>query len=333
MNKTLLRYFSLIIFSVTFSLQNALALTLELPIDCKLGENCWITNLPRHFYENKEVDYKCGSKTYPGHKGTDFILEDIEQMKQGFDVLSPFDGIVKSIQDGIKDNDINLPTLDKIIEDQECGNNVVVVTDDFEAQLCHMEQNSISVKVGDQVSAGERLGSVGVSGKVNHPQLSFIFNKRNLDGTVTELDPFYGDQPNCGLSPRSLWTNSEYLSNNTKTGIVYNYGIAFQIPDVTKVRSGYYKRIIQPHNPEMVMVFADILSVDKGHKMKVQFLNSEGKILFEKDQEFTKYEPRYFFYIGKNLHKKQLHGNFNIKIIYTKPGEYDITYNKEVALD
>ena len=59
----------------------------------------------------------------------------------------------------------------------------------------------------------------------------------------------------------------------------------------------------------------------------------DRKILFEKDKEFTKYEPRYFFYIGKNLHKKQLHGNFNIKIIYTKPGEYDITYNKEVALD
>lgn len=332
MNKIFLRYFLLTIFSITFSLQNASALSLELPIDCKLGTNCWITNLPRHFYDGKEVDYKCGTSTYPGHKGTDFILEDIEQMNQGVDVLSPFDGVVKAVRDGMEDVSVNVAGLDKI-KDQECGNGVVVVTDNFEAQLCHMQKDSVSVKVGDQVSAGERLGAVGLSGNTNHPHLYFALSKINQDGTLSELDPFYGDQPNCGLTPKPLWINSEYLSKNIKTGIVYNYGVAFQIPDLPKVRSGYYKRIIQPHNPEMIMVFADVLSVDKGHKMKVQFLDSEGKILFEKEQEFTKYQPRYFFYIGQNLHRKQLHGNFNIKIIYTKPGESDITYNKEVVLD
>ncbi len=328
MNKILLYYF----FLVSFFLQNASALTLELPIDCKLGENCWIANLPRHFHENQEVDYKCSSKTYSGNKATDFILETIEEMNQGIDVLSPFDGIVKSVQDGIKDNDLNIHRLDKT-EDHECGNNVLVVTDDFEAQLCHMQQNSISVKVGDQVVAGESLGSVGLSGKTGHPQLSFIFRKRNQDGTVSEIDPFYGEQLGCGLPPKPFWANANYLSNNTKNGIVYNYGIAFQIPDPQKVRSGYYKRIIQPHKPKMIMVFADILSIDKGHKIKVQFLDSAGEILFEKDQEFTKYQPRYFFYIGKNLHKKQLHGNFNIKITYTKPKESTIIYNKAIVLD
>jgi hypothetical protein len=81
------------------------------------------------------------------------------------------------------------------------------------------------------------------------------------------------------------------------------------------------------------MVFADVLSVDKGHKMKVQFLDSEEKILFEKEHEFSKYQPKYFFYVGKNLHKEQIHGNFTIKIAYTKPDESVVTYSKEVVLE
>jgi len=65
----------------------------------------------------------------------------------------------------------------------------------------------------------------------------------------------------------------------------------------------------------------------------VQFLDSEEKILFEKEHEFSKYQPKYFFYVGKNLHKEQIHGNFTIKITYTKPDESVVTYSKEVVLE
>jgi len=332
-NKIFFLYFRLVIVLSLCCFQNAFGITsIELPIDCKLGENCWIANLPRHFYQGKELDYKCGFKTSSGHKGTDFILESMEQMKQGIDILAPFDGVVKAVRDGIEDINVDIGGLDKI-KDQECGNGLVIATHDLEAQLCHMKKGSISVKVGDQVLAGERLGSVGLSGNTNHPKLYFALSKKNQDGSLSEIDPFYGDQANCGLRPQPLWANPDYLSENVKEGIVYNYGIAFQIPELAKVREGYYQRIIQPRNPEVIMVFADVLSVDKGHKMKVQFLDPEEKILFEKEQEFTKYQPRYFFYVGKNLHREQIHGNFAIKITYTKPDESVVTYSKEVVLE
>ncbi|NDE19200.1 MAG: M23 family metallopeptidase [Alphaproteobacteria bacterium] len=256
----------------------------------------------------------------------------MEQMKQGVDILAPFDGVVKAVRDGIEDINVDIGGLDKI-KDQECGNGVVITTHDLEAQLCHMQKGSISVKVGDRVLAGERLGSVGLSGNTNHPHLYFALSKKNQDGSLSEIDPFYGDQPNCGLRPQPLWANPDYLSEHIKDGIVYNYGVAFQIPELAKVREGYYQRIIQPRNPEVIMVFADVLSVDKGHKMKVQFLDSEEKILFEKEHEFSKYQPKYFFYVGKNLHKEQIHGNFTIKITYTKPDESVVTYSKEVVLE
>ena len=43
---------------------------------------------------------------------------------------------------------------------------------------------------------------------------------------------------NCGLRPQPLWANPDYLSENIKDGVVYNYGIAFQIPELSKVRRG-----------------------------------------------------------------------------------------------
>lgn len=244
MNKIFFLYFRLVIVLSLCCFQNAFGITsIELPIDCKLGENCWIANLPRHFYQGKELDYKCGFKTSSGHKGTDFILESMEQMKQGIDILAPFDGVVKAVRDGIEDINVDIGGLDKI-KDQECGNGLVIATHDLEAQLCHMKKGSISVKVGDQVLAGERLGSVGLSGNTNHPKLYFALSKKNQDGSLSEIDLFYGDQANCGLRPQPLWANPDYLSENVKEGIVYNYGIAFQIPELAKVREGYYQRII-----------------------------------------------------------------------------------------
>ena len=334
MNKIFFLYFRLvIIFSICW-FSNAFGITpIELPIDCKLGENCWVTNLPRHFYQGKELDYKCGVRTSAGHKGTDFILESMEQMKQGIDVLSPFDGVVKAVRDGMEDINVDIGGLNEI-KDQECGNGVVIATHDLEAQLCHMKKGSISVKVGDQIVAGARLGSVGLSGNTNHPKLYFALSKKNQDGSLRPRSILY-----CGVCVCQTWLHlpsvlySAYLSESNKDGVVYNYGVAFQIPELSKVKEGYYQRIIQPRNPEVIMVFADILSVDKGHKMKVQFLDSEGKVLFEKEQEFTKYQPRYFFYVGKNLHQEQIHGNFTIKITYTKPDESVVTYSKEVVLE
>lgn len=190
MNKIFFLYFRLIIIFSICWLQNAWGITaIELPIDCKLGENCWIANLPRHFNDGKEVDYKCGVRTFSGHRGTDFILESIEQIKQGVDVLSPFDGVVKAVRDGIEDINVDIGGLDKI-KDQECGNGVVITTHDLEAQLCHMQKGSISVKVGDRVLAGERLGSVGLSGNTNHPHLYFALSKKNQDGSLSEIEYF-----------------------------------------------------------------------------------------------------------------------------------------------
>ena len=47
-------------------------LHLGLPIDCTLGDTCYIQNYVDTDPSEEALDFQCGSLTYDGHKGTDF---------------------------------------------------------------------------------------------------------------------------------------------------------------------------------------------------------------------------------------------------------------------
>ena len=74
-------FFIILLFSFS-----AAAIELIFPLDCDLGKDCWISNLPRHYLRDKQVDFRCGPNTYDGHKGTDFALKDYKQMEKGVKV-------------------------------------------------------------------------------------------------------------------------------------------------------------------------------------------------------------------------------------------------------
>ncbi|MGI9493956.1 MAG: M23 family metallopeptidase, partial [Geminicoccaceae bacterium] len=44
---------------------------LQLPIDCKPGQNCWVVRYVDHEPGPGVKDYACGNMTGDGHKGTD----------------------------------------------------------------------------------------------------------------------------------------------------------------------------------------------------------------------------------------------------------------------
>lgn len=99
------------------------------------------------------------------------------------EILSPFAGLVVSVQDGWDDR--ARPWLPKDIaralfftkppegEDFRslAGNNVVVKTVHGYLFLAHFKKNSINVEVGEEVSIGQKLGQVGNSGNSTSPHL------------------------------------------------------------------------------------------------------------------------------------------------------------------
>ena len=56
---------------------------LNSPVDCALGETCFIQNYVDRDPGPGVRDARCGPRSYNGHKGTDFSVPDVATMKRG----------------------------------------------------------------------------------------------------------------------------------------------------------------------------------------------------------------------------------------------------------
>src|SRR3546814_20632420 len=54
-----------------------------MPIDCTIGEDCYLQQYVDHDPGGGYRDYRCGTLSYDGHKGTDFRLKDVPIMERG----------------------------------------------------------------------------------------------------------------------------------------------------------------------------------------------------------------------------------------------------------
>jgi hypothetical protein len=91
----------------------------------------------------------------------------------GADVLSVAPGTVVSVRDGMPDQKPGQPPAGLLQLADYPGNNVVVqIAPDVWATYAHL-QPGITVNVGDQVAAGQRLGAIGNSGNSTGPHLHF----------------------------------------------------------------------------------------------------------------------------------------------------------------
>jgi murein DD-endopeptidase MepM/ murein hydrolase activator NlpD len=158
---------------------------LEFPLDCVLGQTCYIEDYVDLNPGNGITDYRCGLKTREGHKGTDIGLLSVQQMMRGVDVLAATAGKVRAIRDGVPDRPIHDQNRSSVAG-KECGNAVALRHEDgWETRYCHLKNGSIRKRPGDIVQPGDVLGQVGMSGLSNFPHLHLSVSK---DGKT--VDPF-----------------------------------------------------------------------------------------------------------------------------------------------
>lgn len=283
------------------------------PLGCELGKSCWISSLPRHHLQDKQLDFRCGPITYESNDGTDIALKDIPQMEEGVSVIAPISGVVEFKRDGV--SDISAKGTDrKQLEGIECGNEVVISNNEMQIELCHLKNKSINVNVGDEVRAGDVIGELGLSGLTEYPHLHINVQDKS-DTVVRVVDPFYGSQPDCGLHHKSLWSDPENMEKHATTGVVYNYGFSFEKVTAEGVMSGEYLRV-QPELPEEFIAFVDIFSVNKGDKLTISILDSGNNIFTKREHEFGKYQAKYFLFVSKNLRREKLHGEYHLVLKY-----------------
>ncbi len=132
-------------------------------------------------------DYRGGKFTYDtptfGHDALDIGLADFSAADEGMPVLAAADGIVEAINDGAFDRN-------KGFAYPEPPANYVIINlgNGWRAKYWHLRRDSVSVKVGDSIAAGDFLGWTGSSGFSTGPHVHFELTYKNHP-VETMLDP------------------------------------------------------------------------------------------------------------------------------------------------
>jgi len=100
-------------------------------------------------------------------------------------ILSPVDGVVSAVKDGVPDNPVG-----EINTEQNWGNLVTIwLYGDLHVTLCHLRAGSIKVKPGDRVRRGQGIASCGSSGRSPQPHLHVqVQHSATAGGTTTYFE-------------------------------------------------------------------------------------------------------------------------------------------------
>jgi hypothetical protein len=159
-----------------------------LPLVCPQGSICPIQQFMDLDPGSAARDPWCGTKTYDGHKGTDFRILSMQDVARGVEVVAMADGVVKASRDGMMDHLVSTDQDRQAVNSRECGNGLILDHGGgFETQYCHMRKGSLRLKPGTKVRKGDVLGFVGASGLAQFPHVHVTLRR---DGK--ETDPFTG---------------------------------------------------------------------------------------------------------------------------------------------
>ena len=301
----------------------------HLPIDCNIGEDCWIMNyVDMGVDDGEQTDPACYNRTYDNHKGTDFALLDGKTMEQGVNVIAPMDGTVKKIRDDQPDmwptkaqlNDIRTKRI-------ECGNAILIDHGQgLETIYCHLKKDSIIVSKGQQVTTGDVLGQVGLSGLTEFPHLHFGITQ---DKKI--IDPFtgYSNNDKCGKRKKSLWHKDATL--NYQPVIIQSAGFHDEIPELQKLER-HHNAKEEISTDAKILTFATILlGVRENDKITLEIRDPDGKIFAENIITQKGIRAQQFYFTGKKMRTNRLkEGAYTglVKIERTLKNGKDITVDK-----
>jgi len=243
---------------------------LDLPIDCALGQTCYVEDYVDTDPGSGQRDYACGLKSRDDHRGTDIVLLSFEAMEAGVDVLAAAPGMVAATRDGVPDLAVT-PENRADIEGRECGNAVRIDHGGgWQTLYCHLKRNSVGVKRGDLVQAGDVLGLVGLSGLTNVPHVHLGVLKH---GQI--VDPFNPENRNtCGTATdNGMWKDApEY----DRAGL-FTAGFSTAVPDFDAVKSGAARvRDTAPDQP--LVLYGHAFYAKPGDALSLSASGPEGEI-------------------------------------------------------
>lgn len=263
------------------------------PIDCTLGEDCFILLYPDRDPSPQAVDFGCGRQTYDGHKGTDFAISDERVMAEGVAVTASAPGKVLRVRDGVADRRLTDLSQKQEVEGTECGNGIVIDHGNgWETQYCHLRNGSVVVRPGMDVDTGTVLGMVGASGAASFPHVHLSVR---YQGQV--VDPFVGPtaETGCNVSRTSLWDRP---LNYVPTGAI-RAGFASEPPKMDDLWEGRFSDTELAEDIPAILFWVHTYGVLEGDEMYFKLTAPNGQVIAENTQKIDDSSKTWMGYVGK----------------------------------
>lgn len=277
-------------------------LELSLPIDCKIGTDCFIQQYMDVDPGAEAKDYKCGGASYNKHSGTDFRVRSVRDVRQGVKVLAAAPGTVLRLRDQVEDRIVRTAKDQLAVQNVFCGNGVMIDHGDgWHTQYCHLQKGSLKVQQGQQVKRGDVLGLVGFSGMAQFPHVHLTVLK---DGK--KVDPFTGQESPeaCEVDEsKSLWSpgirsqlryqRGQLLASGFSAGRVSPKSVLWGLPNDNEIAS----------NSKALVAYAWLINLQKGDQVLTKLSGPQGTLAQSKSKPLARHKAQYVQYSGKKRPK------------------------------
>jgi murein DD-endopeptidase len=277
---------------------------LGFPLACTLAKDCWVMNyMDVDPNTDSASDFKCRTRTYDKHKGTDFAVRDWSTMQQGVDVLAAAEGTVLRLRDGIEDKILSSQQLQNVLKaNKGCGNGVFIDHGEgWQTNYCHMKKGSITVGIGETISVGQKIGEVGHSGNTEFPHLHIGVSYKNQ-----VIDPFTGLSNNSGCTSKGkpLWHEDLQISYDPVS--IHASGFKDGVPEFAAIKKDASSPTSLSLDAPALTFWISLLGVARDDRIQMQIRDPLGRIFAEREITQPKDRAWQFYFVGKRTRSQKL---------------------------
>ncbi|HXS36568.1 MAG TPA: M23 family metallopeptidase [Flavipsychrobacter sp.] len=237
-----------------------------MPLHGVQGKDYFVDYYVDHDSTTDIRDPFCGTKTYNGHTGTDFLIRGFKAMDSGVYVYAIADGVVFETKDSMYDRS-------KHWIGGSGGNHIGIIHGDtFAVYYCHLKKGSLLVTSGDTVKAGQPIAQVGSSGYSALPHLHLEI--RNQKGDL--IDPFSGP---CQGPTHGLWRMQP--AYDTALYII-DKGFVPYAPNPDTLEERYLvKDTFSVQTDSLICFWAQVHGLQSGDRIQVKWYSPLGKLWYK----------------------------------------------------
>ncbi|MEA2855549.1 MAG: hypothetical protein QOE02_5630 [Rhodospirillaceae bacterium] len=284
---------------------------LGLPVDCRLGEECFVQQMPDLDPGEGVLDPLCGNASYPGHDGWDIRLRSLKDIGRTA-VLSVADGTVLRVRDGVPDRLFDRSQDGDLLGGKECGNGVVVQhANGIVSQYCHLKQGSVAVRQGTRIGKGEKLGSIGASGLAEFPHVHLSIRRDGVTVEPLTGRPLRLGAEACGDTTDGLFEPSVARLLSKSPTAILDLGLAKAPPELPNLVREGAPPLVKLSEPIVVWVWA--INVEQGSLFRIRLLDPDlASILDVETKALEGRKANYLVYVG-GKHGKQA-GIYDLRV-------------------